>query len=174
MTETEVGLDAERATLLETLTWHRGFLRQTAQGLTDAQGLQRSTVSALCISGLIKHVSETERRWVDFLVQGQAALPDWNDPSQEAEHAAEFVPAQGEGIEALLAQYEEVARRTEEVVASLSDLDTPQQLPDAPWWPEPISWSARRVLLHILAETAQHAGHADIIRESIDGAKTMG
>lgn len=174
MTETKAGLDAERATLLETLALHRSFLRQTAQGLTDEQGLQRSTVSALCISGLIKHVSETERRWVNFLVEGPSALPSWTDPAQADEHAAEFVPAEGEGLAALLAQYEQVAHRTEEVVRSLADLDTAQQLPEAPWWPEPISWSGRRVLLHILAETAQHAGHADIIRESIDGAKTMG
>ena len=47
-------------------------------------------------------------------------------------------------------------------------------LPEAPWFTPGESWSARRVLLHIIAETAQHAGHADIIRESLDGAKSMG
>ena len=53
----------------------------------------------------------------------------------------------------------------------------PGRLPSsaaAPWFPPGARWSARRVLLHIIAETAQHAGHADIIRESLDGAKTMG
>jgi hypothetical protein len=60
------------------------------------------------------------------------------------------------------------------MVTALPSLDTSQPLPEAPWFPPGTKWSARRVLLHILAETAQHAGHADIIREALDGAKTMG
>ncbi len=48
------------------------------------------------------------------------------------------------------------------------------RLPPAPWFEPGARWSARRVLLHMIAETAQHAGHADIIRESLDGAKSMG
>ena len=79
----------------------------------------------------------------------------------------------GETLADLVAQYQEVARRTDELVATLPDLDAAHQLPEAPWYPPGASWSARRVLLHVIAETAQHAGHADIIRESLDGAKTM-
>jgi hypothetical protein len=56
----------------------------------------------------------------------------------------------------------------------LPSLDDSHPLPEAPWFEPGARWSARRVILHILAETAQHAGHADIIRESLDGAKTMG
>ena len=44
----------------------------------------------------------------------------------------------------------------------------------APWFEVGARWSARRALLHIIAETAQHAGHADMLREAIDGSKTMG
>jgi len=79
----------------------------------------------------------------------------------------------GETLAGLLAEYAEVARRTDELVASLPDLDASHPLPKAPWH-EDTSWSARRVLIHIIAETAQHAGHADIIREALDGAKSMG
>ena len=57
---------------------------------------------------------------------------------------------------------------------TLPSLDVAHPLPEAPWFKQGASWSARRVLLHIMTETAQHAGHADIIRETIDGAKTMG
>lgn len=70
--------------------------------------------------------------------------------------------------------YEEAARRTEEIVRGLPDLGVSRPLPEAPWFKPGERWSARRVLIHILAETAQHSGHADIIRESLDGAKTMG
>ena len=58
--------------------------------------------------------------------------------------------------------------------ATLPDLDASHPLPEAPWFPPGAARSARRVFLHIIAETAQHAGHADILRESIDGQKTMG
>lgn len=70
-------------------------------------------------------------------------------------------------------EYARVAATTDALVGSL-DLDAAHPLPPAPWFPPGAVWSVRRTVLHILAETAQHAGHADIIRESIDGAKTMG
>ena len=66
------------------------------------------------------------------------------------------------------------ARHTDELIATLPDLDADHPLPPAPWNPPGERWSARRTLLHIATETAQHAGHADIIRESLDGAKSMG
>lgn len=77
-----------------------------------------------------------------------------------------------ESLAEALAAYEETARKTEEIVAGL-DLDSAHPLPEAPWFAKE-SWTARRVLLHLIAETSQHAGHADIIRETLDGQKTMG
>jgi hypothetical protein len=56
----------------------------------------------------------------------------------------------------------------------LESLDDGHALPEAPWFEPGAVWSARQVLLQILAETAQHCGHADIIRETLDGQKTMG
>jgi hypothetical protein len=81
---------------------------------------------------------------------------------------------EGDTLAGLLDRYEQVARRTDELVTTLPDLDAAQPLPEAPWFPPEARWSARQVLLHVVAETAQHSGHADIIRESLDGAKTMG
>jgi hypothetical protein len=77
-------------------------------------------------------------------------------------------------LAALVARYEAVARVTDELVAALPSLDVSHPLPEAPWFEPGARWSARRALVHIIAETAQHAGHADIIRETIDGAKSMG
>ncbi len=132
----------------------------------------RTTVSELCLGGLIKHVTFAERQWIDFIIHGASALGHWKEWSEE-DWAQEFRVLDGETLAGLLEDYEQVARRTDELVASLPDLDDSHLLPEAPWFEPGTSWSARRVLLHVIAETAQHAGHADIIRESLDGAKTM-
>jgi uncharacterized damage-inducible protein DinB len=161
---------------------HRDFLRFTVRGLTDEQARTRTTVSELTLGGLIKHVAVTERMWADFIVDGPApdsgidwANVDWSNPPPEVVAWTEgHRMTETETLPALLATYDEVAARTDELVTSLPDLDATQPLPSAPWFEPGASWSARRALLHIIAETAQHAGHADIIRESLDGQKTMG
>jgi hypothetical protein len=165
--------DRERADLLETLTKHRDFLRYTVRDLTDAEASASTTVSALCLGGLIKHVAAVEERWADFIVRGAEAFPAVDEASMDA-HAASFRMLEGETLEEILDRYAGVAARTDELVSSLSALDATQLLPEAPWFESGAAWSARRAILHIVAETAQHAGHADIIREALDGAKTMG
>lgn len=168
MNTSERSLTRERADLLETLDLHRGFLRYTTRGLSDEQATRRTTVSELCLAGLIKHVSATEQMWTRFAAGGAEAMRmetmDW---------AGQFRMIDGETLAGLLDGYARVAAETDELVATL-DLDTAYPLPRAPWFEPGASWSVRRVLLHIIAETAQHAGHADIIREALDGAKTMG
>ncbi|NMH95752.1 DinB family protein [Pseudonocardia acidicola] len=163
----------ERADLLDTLAKHRFFLRFTTRGLDDEQAARRTTVSRLCLGGLIKHVADVEKGWVDFVLHGPQAMAGLDEESL-AKHAATFEMLPGETLAGLLEQYDEVARRTDQVVAELPDLDLSHPLPEAPWFEPGARWSARRVLLHIIAETAQHAGHADIIRESLDGSTTMG
>jgi uncharacterized damage-inducible protein DinB len=163
----------ERADLLASLARHRHFLRFTTRGLSDEQAARRTTVSELCLGGLIKHVALTERQWVRFILEGPSAMSF--DPSTMADTwASAFRMLDGETLAGLLEEYDKVARQTDDLVASLPDLDAAQPLPQAPWFEQGSSWSARRVLLHIIAETAQHAGHADIIREALDGAKSMG
>ena len=166
----------ERADLLAMLADERQFLRFTTRDLTDEQAGERTTVSELCLGGLIKHVTSVERGWVNFIVDGTSAMPDFSAMTEQdfARRADEFRLLPGETLDGVLAGYEQVARRTDEVVASLPDLDVAHPLPKAPWFPPGARWSARLVILHIIAETAQHAGHADIIRESLDGARTMG
>ncbi|SCG60567.1 DinB family protein [Micromonospora halophytica] len=168
MTTSERVLTGERADLAQTLALHRGFLRQTVRGLTDEQAATRSTVSELCLGGLIKHVTIVEERWVRFILGGAEAMlaesTDWQNG---------FRMTEGETLAGLLDRYAEVAARTDDLIATL-DLDAARPLPEAPWFAPGATWSTRRVLLHLIAETSQHAGHADILRESIDGAKTMG
>lgn len=171
----------ERADLIETLRKHRGFLRFAVQGVSDEQARTRTTVSELTLGGLVKHVAEVEEGWAAFMVDGAAATPqidwnavDWSNPPPEVEaFQNSHRLLDGETLAGQLARYEEVARRTDELVAEL-DLDASHELPTAPWHEPGSAWSVRRTVLHIVAETAQHAGHADIIRESLDGQKTMG
>jgi hypothetical protein len=163
----------ERADLLETLRRHRGFLRYAVQGLTDEQARMRPTASELTLGGLVKHVTASERNWAAFVVGGPEAFPAF-DESTYADWAAEFVMGPDESLEGLLAAHAEIADRTDELVATLPSLDLSHPLPEAPWFARGARWSARRAFLHIVAETAQHAGHADILRETIDGQKTMG
>ncbi|HEX4864879.1 MAG TPA: DinB family protein [Acidimicrobiales bacterium] len=162
----------ERSEILAALAKQRSFLRQTVEGLTDEQAERRTTTSALSLSGIIKHVARTEWRWVDFILDGPEVLKF--SPESMASHTESFEVQPGETLSVLLDRYGETSRRTAEVVAELPSLDNAQRLPEAPWFPPGARWSGRTVLLHILAETAQHSGHADIIRESLDGAKTMG
>jgi len=141
-------------------------------GGTDEQAGRRTTVSELCLGGLVKHVAATESEWVDFIEGGPAAMAAAFD--SEVEWAGQFQLQPGETVAEVLDRYAAVARRTDALVSSLPDLDVSHPLPPAPWFEPGARRSARRVFLHIIAETAQHAGHADIIRESLDGAKTMG
>ena len=165
-------MTTERTDLLQTLAEHRGFLLRTVQGMTDEQAGMRPTASELCLGGILKHVTLMEERWANFIVEGPGAVGPADAAAYER-HLASFLMGV-ESLDALLARYDEVACRTDELVASLPSLDDAHPLPEAPWFEAGARWSARRTLLHVIAETAQHAGHADIIRETIDGAKTMG
>jgi len=171
MTETAV-LSQERADLLEALRVHRHFLRTTVAELTEEQARTRSTASELTLGGLIKHVAATESSWIDFVLDGPQtmAAPADGDYSGWEDN---FRLTDDETLAGALERYDEVAARTDALVATV-DLDHAWPLPEAPWFEPGATRSARRVFLHVVAETAQHAGHADIIRETIDGQKTMG
>jgi uncharacterized damage-inducible protein DinB len=161
-------MTAERDDLLDALANRRWFLRHTVRDLTDEQAALRPTGSELCLGGLIKHVALIEEDWLRFAEGGADAMG-----IDQATWADQFRMTEGETLAGLLERYAQVADRTTELVNSL-DLDTAHALPNRPWFPPGTTWTVRRVLVHVLGETSQHAGHADILRESIDGAKTMG
>jgi hypothetical protein len=96
--------------------------------------------------------------------------------SEDTMTAASTVNAIASGDPAAdsVALHEQAARAVEGLAPERADLNLSHPLPVAPWFPADQRWTARYVLLHIISETAQHAGHADIIRESLDGSKSMG
>lgn len=171
-------LTGERADLLDTLTFARTFLRGTTDGISDGQARERTTVSGLTLGGLIKHVTDTELQWRRFIVEGPSAMlrddRDWTAWTEQdwADREASFVLLPQETLVDALQTYAEVAAETDALLAS-ADLDAAQPLPDAPWFEPGAFRTARNVLLHVISETSQHAGHADIIREALDGKKSM-
>ncbi len=168
-------LTGERADLAATLDKQRNFLRYTTRGMSDEQAAERTTVSELCLGGIVKHVTAVERNWARFIVEGPSVMgASWEDEEVIEDWLNGFRMLPGETLAGLLAAYDQVASETDALIATFPDLDALQPLPQAPWHEKGASWSARRVLLHVIAETSQHAGHADIIREAIDGQKTMG
>ena len=124
----------ERADLLQMLAKHRGFLKFTVRDLSDGQATLRTTISELTLGGLIKHVAVTERGWANFIVGGAAGM--MKDP---VDWEAQFSMREDETLAGLLAQYEEIARWTDELVATV-DLDESHPLPEAPWFEPGASW----------------------------------
>lgn len=177
MTDTTTG---ERDDLRSMLDRQRGFLQTAVSGLDEEQVRSTPTVSELSLGGLVKHLIAVEESWLDFIEQGTSAkeLPadlDWANPPAEmlAEFQNGFRLLPTESLEQVWADYERTAERSRALLASV-DLDESHPLPAAPWFEPGAVWSNRTVFLQIFGETAQHSGHADIIRETIDGQKTMG
>ena len=158
----------EQRDLLETLAKHRHFLRFTVRDLTDEQARLTPSAGPLSVGGLVKHVATTERGWIDIVLQRER--PSAGDATDDYE--ANFRLAPDESLADVFRLYDDVARETETVIAGIADLDQAVPVPQGvPWFPSDIdAWSVRWVLLHLISETARHAGHADIVREMIDGA----
>lgn len=158
----------EREGLLAYLAQQRLALRLTAHGLTDDQAWATPTASSLSIAGLIKHVARAERGWMDAVQR--------RDRERSADnHQAGFRLEPGETLAGLLEVYDQVAKETDAIIAQFADLGQAVPVPQGvAWFPSDVTaWSVRWVLLHLIEEIARHAGHADIIRESLDSATAL-
>ena len=147
----------ERDALLTFLAQQRDALRASVLGLTDEQARATPSASGLSLGGLIKHAARTELRWVVAGIAGRPLpglwpIENWPD---------DFRMDPDETLVDLLSYYADTAKQTEQLIAEVPDLGQPPAM-DA-------EKSVRWVLLHLLKETARHAGHADIIRETLDG-----
>jgi uncharacterized damage-inducible protein DinB len=163
----------ERAGLLEYLKAQQYAYHAVAFGLTDEQARQTPTASALSIGAIIKHVTSCQRGWMQRVAAAPEAAPS-DDRSMEelsAEYENEFVMREDETLADILAAFD---AGNAEAVRLIENVDLSAAVPvphDVPWFPKDVSaWSVRWVLFHMIEELARHAGHADIIRESIDGA----
>jgi Protein of unknown function (DUF664) len=163
----------ERSALREYLAYHQSAYFAVSYGLSDEQARLTPTVSALSIGGLVKHATGMQRTWMARVAAAPDAPP--KDPRPFEEIAKEFgdqhVMRPDETLAGLLDAFK--AQNAESLrLVETANLDTKVPVPqDIPWFPDDLeAWSVRWVILHVINELARHSGHADIIRESIDGA----
>jgi hypothetical protein len=163
----------ERSALREFMAFHQSAYFAVSYGLTDEQARSAPSISALSIGGLIKHATAMQHNWMARV----AAAPDAprKDPRPFEVIAEEFgeqhVMRPDETLAGLLRAFE--AQNAESLrLVETADLAAAVPVPhDIPWFPkDQKAWSVRWVILHVINELARHAGHADIIRETIDGA----
>ncbi|MFG2722836.1 DinB family protein [Streptomyces sp. NPDC048416] len=154
----------ERGALLNFVEAQRGAVRRSLIGLTEEQAASRPSASGLCLSGLLKHVAECELNWLRMAQE----RPNQQQRDQSNWHES-FQLTGDETVEGMLAFWGEVAAETEEFIRKVPSLDDTFPLPDAPWFPKDGRVSMRWLVMHLVEEFARHAGHADIIRESLDG-----
>ncbi|MFG3286028.1 DinB family protein [Streptomyces sp. NPDC048111] len=154
----------ERGALLNFVEAQRGGLRRTLIGLTDEQAASRPSASELTLSGLLKHVAECELNWLRMAQQ----RPNEKQRDESNWHES-FQLVGDETVAGMLAFWDEVAAETEEFIRQVPSLDDTFPLPEAPWFPKEGRVSMRWFMIHLVEEIARHAGHADIVRESLDG-----
>ncbi len=152
--------------LLAFLDHQREAVRYACFGLTEEQARVAPAASPLSLGGLVKHLAWGERTWL-ARIEGQP-VPGGTDPGAAlTEYMGTFALNGDETLAGVLADYEAAAAATDRGARAAGDLDRDVPLPTTPWTPE--RCTVRWVLLHLVEETARHAGHADLLREALDG-----
>jgi hypothetical protein len=166
MTDTARTAIDEREVLLRMLADQRRAVMNAVHGLSEEQARSTPSASQLSLSAVIKHLIQGERTAVVVRIGRRDAETD-----PQGEWMAGFQVADDETVPVLLDRWADVARATDEVVRAEADLDRVVELPPevSRWLPTGVEVTVRWLLLHHLEESARHAGHADIIRESFDG-----
>ncbi|HEU5334060.1 MAG TPA: DUF664 domain-containing protein [Actinocrinis sp.] len=158
----------ERDDLLAIVGDQRRNFLFTVDGVTDAQATARTTVSELTLAGILKHLGGVQRSWLEVVDGTAPAVYEMSDldPDYSRMTASETLAGLLEAFHAAAADFDRTVRAE-------ADLDREVTLPHYPWSPpDPVVWTVRHVLLHVFREIAHHSGHADIIREALDGANT--
>ncbi|MEV5575938.1 DinB family protein [Spirillospora sp. NPDC052269] len=153
---------AERDTLRAYLDYHRATLAMKCEGLSDEELLRTSMPpSTLSLLGLVRHMAEVERAWFHRVFEDADAPMVWSD--ELFDFQAAYDTSAATGAEAFRAWRDEVetSRRIEREAESL-DVTGYQ-----PRWDKKVA--LRMVMVHVLLEYARHNGHADFLREGVDG-----
>ena len=153
---------AERETLRAFLDFHRATLAMKCEGLSDEDlGRQSRPPSTLSLLGLVRHLAEVERAWFRRVIDGEDVAAIWWTPRRPTPTSTTSTTA--DGAEAFATWQAEVAHaRADRAAAASLDVTTSSTAGARSL--------AALVMLHLIEEYARHNGHADLLREAIDGA----
>lgn len=159
-------MDAPERDLLEGfLDGYRTVLLRKADGLASAQLATPLGPSEMTLGGLLKHMAYVEDNWFTQVLLGDPAPEPWASVDWDADHDWEWHTAVDDAPEALVRLYETAVRRSRAAAATFDDLDAVAARASRDG-----TASLRWIYVHMIEEYARHCGHADLIRESIDGA----
>jgi uncharacterized damage-inducible protein DinB len=157
----------ERTMLLGFLDLYRATLVRKGAGLTQEQLARPLPPSTLTLGGLLKHMAVVEDDWFTSDMAGRDLPEPWASVDWDADRDWELTSARDDAPERLLALFESACARSRAVVASCDSLDQRSVKTDA----DGNHWSLRWILVHMIEEYARHCGHADLLREAIDGQR---
>lgn len=154
-------LAGERDQLVQWLDYHRATLMRKCEGLGESQlKLRAVPPSPMSLLGLVRHLTDVEHGWFRTCINGEAVPGPYRSPEQPD---ADFDLVAGADVDADMAAYDEQCRRSREIVAAAESLDI---VGERRGQVATLRW----VMMHMLEEYARHNGHADLLRECIDGA----
>jgi uncharacterized damage-inducible protein DinB len=159
----------ELATLNGFLDFQRATLTWKTAGLSAEQLNQTAAKSTMTLGGLIKHIAYVEQQWFHVVLHDREPLEPWASVDWKADHDWDWHSAANDTPEQLNALWaDEVDRARKAVEEALETGDLGQPAKRAPW-PDGRKVSLRWILTHMVEEYSRHNGHADLIREAIDG-----
>ena len=157
---------AERDALGQFLDYQRETILLKTEGLTRDQLAQQIPTSGLTLAGILYHLALNEESWLEVRFLGLPEREDWRGVDWDADPDWEFRTATGMDPDELRQRYRDACDRARQAAASAASLDQRSVFKGDDDWQFTLRW----VLLHLIEETARHAGHADLLREAIDGA----
>jgi uncharacterized damage-inducible protein DinB len=156
----------ERTLLTQFLDYHRATLLMKTSGLDHGQLLTKTAASDLTLAGLLKHLAFVEDAWFRVVLHDQERYAPWDTVDWDADPDWDFHSAIDDDPADLIAMYEQACARSRDAVAAVESLD---QISTGRSRRTGERFSLRWILLHMIEETARHNGHADLLREAIDG-----
>ncbi|MGC2940071.1 MULTISPECIES: DinB family protein [unclassified Brevibacterium] len=155
----------ERRGLEEFLDYFRQVVRRKADGLTPDQLAHTVASSSLTIGGILRHLTLVEESWFVEVLQGRELGEPWSSVDWNSDRDWDFDSAAGMTAEELLDAHAQSCEISREILAEVADLGTLTERSDS----DGVRFNVRWILIHLIEEYARHAGHADLLREDIDG-----
>jgi uncharacterized damage-inducible protein DinB len=159
----------ELATLTGFLEWQRSTLAWKTAGLTAEQLNQTTAKSSMTLGGILKHMSYVEQQWFHVVLHDREPLEPWASVDWKADNDWDWHSAAQDTPEQLVALWQDDVERARKAVLEAVETGDLGQLSKRAPWKDGRRTSLRWILTHMVEEYARHNGHADLLRESIDG-----